>query len=56
MQLESTKRNNQEYFAAWDKRIENTLMRMVAEMAVPVIIFVVLNIFAIAIVLELKLY
>lgn len=56
MRLESTKQNNQEYFAAWDKRIENTLMRMAAEMAMPFIIFIALNIFAIAIVVELKLY
>jgi hypothetical protein len=56
MRLESTKRKNQEYFAAWDKKIENTLMRMAAEMAMPVFIFVVLNIFAIAIVVGLKLY
>ncbi len=56
MQLEATKRNNQEYFAAWDKKIENTAMRMAAEMAMPVIIFVALNIIAIAILVGLKLY
>ena len=56
MRLESTKRNNQEYFAAWDKKIENTAMRMAAEMAMPVIIFIVLNIFAIAILVKLNLY
>lgn len=56
MRLKSTKRNNQEYFATWDKKIENTLMNTAAEMAMPFIIFVVLNIFAIAIVVELKLY
>ena len=56
MRLKSTKRDDQEYFAAWDKRIENSLMRMAAEMAMPVIIFIALNIFAIAIVVELKLY
>jgi hypothetical protein len=55
MQLESTKRENQEYFAAWDKKIENTLLNMVAGLALPVLTIVALNIFAIAILFELKL-
>lgn len=55
MQLRSKKRKDQEYFAVWDKMIENTPMRLVADMAMPVLIFLVLNIFAIAIVVELKL-
>lgn len=56
MRLNAAKRKDEEYFAAWDRKIENTLMRMAAEMAMPVIIFAVLNLFAIAIVVELKLY
>jgi len=56
MQLESTKRNNQEYFAAWDKKIENTSMSLVAELATPVIIFFVLNIIVIAVLVKLNLY
>ncbi len=56
MQLKSTKRKNQEYFAAWDKKIENTWMRLLADMATPIIIFVVLNIFAIAVLVELNIY
>ena len=55
MQLESTKRENQEYFAAWDKKIENTLLSMVAALALPVLTIVALNIFTIAILFELKL-
>lgn len=56
MQLKSTKRKNQEYFAAWDKQIENTWISMLAEMATPFIIFMVLNIFTIALLVELNIY
>jgi hypothetical protein len=56
MRLKSTERENHEYFATWNKKIENTSMRMVSEMAMLVIIFVILNIFAIAIVVKLNLY
>lgn len=56
MQLKSTKRKDQEYFVEWDKKIENTSMRLLADMAMPVIIFIVLNIFTIAILVELNIY
>lgn len=56
MQLKSTKRKNQEYFADWDKKIENTRMRMLSDMAKPFIIFVILNIFTIAILVKLSIY
>lgn len=56
MQLKSTKRKNQEYFAAWDKKIETTRMRMLSDMAKPFIIFVILNIFTIAILVKLSIY
>lgn len=56
MQLKSTKSKNHEYFASWDKKIENTRMSMLADMAIPVIIFVVLNIFTIAILVGLNVY
>ncbi|WP_410510179.1 hypothetical protein RSJ42_08700 [Methanosarcina hadiensis] len=56
MQLESTKRKNQEYFAAWDKKIENTWMRLLSDMAKPFIIFIILNIFTIAILVKLSIY
>ncbi len=56
MQLKSTKRKNEEYFAAWDKKIENTWTCLLADMATPFIIFVVLNIFTIALLVELNIY
>ena len=56
MQLKSTKCKNQEYFAAWDKKIENTRIHMLADMATPFIIFMVLNIFTIVILVELNIY
>lgn len=56
MQLKSTKRKNQEYFAAWDKKIENTWICVLVDMATPFIIFVVLNIFAILILIKLNIY
>jgi hypothetical protein len=56
MQLKSTKRKNQEYFAAWDKKIENTWIRLLADMATPFIIFMLLNIFTIALLVELNIY
>jgi hypothetical protein len=55
MQLESTKRENQEYFAAWDRKIENTSMGLLADMATPLILFLVLNIFIIVILLKMNL-
>lgn len=55
MQLESTKRENQEYFAAWDRKIENTSMGLLADMATPLILFLVLNIFVIVILLKMNL-
>jgi len=56
MQFKPTKHKNLEYFAAWDKKIENTWMSMLADMAIPVIIFLVLNIFTIAILVKLNIY
>jgi hypothetical protein len=56
MQLKSTKCKNQEYFAAWDKKIENTGMCLLADMATPFIIFMVLNIFTIALLVGLNIY
>jgi hypothetical protein len=56
MQLKSTKRKNQEYFAAWDKKIENTWICLLADMATPFIIFMVLNIFTIALLVGLNIY
>lgn len=56
MQLKSTKRKNQEYFAAWDKKIENTWMYMLIDMATPFIIFLLLNIFVLAVLVELNIY
>jgi hypothetical protein len=56
MRLESIKRKNQEYFAAWDKKIENTAMSLATELAMPLVIFIVLNIFTIAILVKLNLY
>lgn len=56
MRLESTKRNDQEYFAAWDKNIETTPMSTLVTMATLVIVFISLNIFVIAILGELNAY
>jgi hypothetical protein len=56
MKSEFLKQKNQEYFDAWDKKIESTLMSMAAEMAMPLIIFVALNIFALAILIKLNVY
>lgn len=56
MQLESTKRKNQEYFAAWDKKIETSSKSIVTNLAILVIIFVLLNIFVIAMLGGLKVY
>lgn len=56
MQLKQTKRKNQEYFAAWDKKIENTWMHVLADMATPFIIFLALNIFTIAILVKFNIY
>lgn len=56
MQPKSIKRKNQEYFATWDKKIENTWMRMLADMAPPFVIFVILNVFTIIILVKLNIY
>lgn len=56
MRSESTKRKNQEYFAAWDKKIETSSMCIMTNLATLVIIFVLLNIFVIAILGGLKVY
>lgn len=56
MQLKSTKRKNQEYFASWDKKIETTRMRMLADVATPLIIFMILNVFTIIILVKLNIY
>jgi hypothetical protein len=53
---ESIKRDNQKYFAAWDKKIENTSMGILSDMAMPVVIFLVLNIFVIAVLVKLNLF
>jgi hypothetical protein len=49
MRLESTKLKDQEYFAAWDKKIENTSTCIVVNLATLIIMVVLLNIFLIAI-------
>lgn len=56
MQSKPAKRENQEYFAAWDKKIENTRTRMLRDMAMPVVIFIMLNLFTIAILVKLNIY
>lgn len=56
MQLKSTKRKNQEYFAAWDRKIENTWVRMLADIATPFVIFMILNVFTIIILIKLNIY
>ncbi|RXA21743.1 hypothetical protein EQO05_00360 [Methanosarcina sp. MSH10X1] len=56
MQSKPAKRENQEYFAAWDKKIERTWTRMLADMAIPIVIFIMLNIFTIAILVKLNVY
>jgi hypothetical protein len=55
MKSESKKRNNQEYFAIWDKKIETTSMCIVTTLATLVIIFVFMNIFILAMLGELNL-
>jgi hypothetical protein len=47
---------NQKYFAAWDKKIENTSMGVLTDLAMPVVIFLVLNIFVIAILVKMELF
>lgn len=56
MQLKSTKRKNQEYFASWDKKIETTWISMLADLATPFIIFMILNVFTIIILVKLNIY
>lgn len=56
MQSKSTKRKSQEYFAEWDKKIQNTPISFMADMALPVFIFIVLNIFTIVVLIELNIY
>jgi hypothetical protein len=56
MRSESTKRNNQEYFADWDKKIESTPMCTLVTIATLVIIFILMNIFTIAVLVELNIF
>jgi len=56
MRSESTKRNNQEYFADWDKKIERTPMCTLVTIATLVIIFILMNIFTIAVLVELNIF
>lgn len=56
MRLESTKRNDQEYFAAWDKKIESTPMCTLVTIATLIIIFILMNIFTIAVLVELNIF
>lgn len=56
MQLESKKRKDQEYFAAWDKKIESSSMCIVTNLATLVFIFVVMNILILAMLGELSLF
>ena len=55
MKSESKKRNDQEYFAVWDKKIETTSMCIMTNLATLVIIFVFMNIFILAMLGELNL-
>jgi hypothetical protein len=56
MQLESEKRKDQEYFAAWDKQIESSSMSIVTNLATLVFIFIVMNILILAMLGELSLF
>jgi hypothetical protein len=56
MRLESTKRNDQEYFATWDKQIESTPMCTLVTIATLIIIFILMNIFTIAVLVELNIF
>lgn len=56
MRLESKKRQDQEYFAAWDKKIESSSMCIVTNLATLVIIFILINIFIIAMLGGLNVY
>jgi hypothetical protein len=56
MRFESRKRNDQECFAAWDKKIENTPMSTLVTMTILVIIFISMNIFTIAVLAELNVF
>jgi hypothetical protein len=56
MQLESEKRKDQEYFAAWDKQIESSSMCIVTNLATLVFIFIVMNILILAMLGELSLF
>lgn len=56
MQLESKKQKDQEYFAAWDKKIETTSMNIVINLATLVIIFILMNIFIIALLGQLSIF
>jgi hypothetical protein len=56
MRLESKKRQDQEYFAAWDKKIESSSMCIVTNLATLVIIFILINICIIAMLGGLNVY